>query len=116
MACLVILAIIFGLVWVVEFAQLMALRDEDFPGRHDKALWVAAFVFGNVLGAVAFFLWKRDREFGAREDVLQRMARAAGHKEPPAPSSPPPPPAAEPVAQPAVPSSTAIQRPADNRA
>jgi hypothetical protein len=110
MAALFILAIIFGLVWIVEFAQLMALRDEDFPGRHDKALWVAAFVFGNVLGAVAFFLWKRDRSFKATESLLLKAARdfpKAAVPPPPAAEQPPPPPA---------PSSTAIQRPADNRA
>ena len=111
MACLVILAIIFGLVWVVEFAQLMALRDEDFPGRHDKALWVAAFVFGNVLGAVAFFLWKRARSFETTESLLLRAARDFPKVLAP---QPPPPPPAEP--QSPAPSSTAIQRPADNRA
>ena len=109
MAVLFILAVIFGLVWIVEFAQLMALRDEDFPGRHDKALWVAAFVFGNVLGAVAFYLWKRDRDFDTREAALLRMARHAAPREAtPAPVPPEP--------QPPAPSSTAIHRPADNRA
>jgi hypothetical protein len=109
MAVLIILAIIFGLVWVVEFAQLMALRDEDFPGRHDKALWVAAFVFGNVLGAVAFYVWKRDREFDTREAALLRMARHSAREAAPAPAAPEPPP-------PPAPSSTAIQRPADSQA
>jgi hypothetical protein len=110
MAVLFILAVVFGLVWVVEFAQLMALRDEDFPGRHDKALWVAAFVFGNVLGAVAFFLWKRDRAFEATESALLKAARDHLPKTPPGPApaaeQPPPPPA----------SSTAIQRPAGSGA
>ena len=111
MAVLFILAIIFGLVWIVEFAQLMALRDEDFPGRHDKALWVAAFVFGNVLGAVAFFLWKRDRSFEATEALLLRAARDF-----PKAAAPPPPQPPEQPPRPTAPSSAAIQRPADNRA
>jgi hypothetical protein len=111
MALLFILAIICGLVWIVEFAHLMALRDEDFPGRHDKALWVAAFVFGNVLGAVAFYLWKRDRSFKTTESLLLRTARDFPKVLAP---QPPPPPPAEP--QSPAPSSTAIQRPADSRA
>jgi hypothetical protein len=111
MACLVVLVIIGGLVWVVEFAQLMAMRDEDFPGRYDKALWVAAFVFGNIFGVFAFFLWKRDRAFDTREAALLRMARSTAHgpaHTPVAPAAPPSPPPA--------PSSTAIQRPADGGA
>ena len=106
MACLVVLALIGGLVWVVEFAQLMAMRDEDFPGRYDKALWVAAFVFGNIFGVFAFFLWKRDRVSENREAVLMHMARSAARETAPAPAAPVPP----------APSSTAIQRPADNHA
>jgi hypothetical protein len=109
MAVIFILAVILGLVWIVEFAQLMALRDEDFPGRHDKALWVAAFVFGNVLGAVAFFLWKRDRSFETTESLLLRAARDF-----PKAASPPAPVAEQPPRP--APSSTAIQRPAGNGA
>jgi hypothetical protein len=112
-AVLFILALIFALVWIVEFAQLMELRDEDFPGRHDKALWVAAFVFGNVLGAVAFFLWKRDRAFESREAVFLRVAHSAAREQAHAHAAPASPPQQPP---PAAPNSTAIQRPADNRA
>jgi hypothetical protein len=110
MACLVVLVIICGLVWVVEFAQLMAMRDEDFPGRYDKALWVAGFVFGNIFGVFAFFLWKRDRVFENREAMLLHTARSAAREAahaPAAPVSPVSPP------RPPAPSSTAIQRPAD---
>jgi hypothetical protein len=77
--------------------------------RYDKALWVAAFVFGNVLGAVAFFLWKRDRSFEATESLLLKAARDF-----PKVTAPPPPPAEQPAPA-VVPNSTAIQRPADNR-
>ena len=108
MACLIVLVIICGLVWVVEFAQLMAMRDDDFPGRHDKALWVAAFVFGNIFGVFAFFLWKRDRVFENREAVLLHAARSAAREPAHSPAPPAPPP------QPTAPSSTAIQRPVDN--
>jgi hypothetical protein len=54
--CLVVGA---AILWVYELVQLMALGDGDFPGRHDKVLWVAAFLVGNVLGAVAFHYWRQ---------------------------------------------------------
>lgn len=56
LGALIILGIYF---WIIEFAQLMALGDGDFPGRHDKALWVGAFVFTFVLAALAFVVWQR---------------------------------------------------------
>ncbi len=45
--------------WIFQFAELMTLSDYDFPGRHDKALWVAAFLLANILAAVAFWFWKQ---------------------------------------------------------
>jgi hypothetical protein len=44
--------------WVVQFAQLMTLSDDYFPGKYDKILWVVAFVLMNVLAAFAFLWWK----------------------------------------------------------
>lgn len=108
MVCLVILAILCGLVWVVEFAELMGMRDEDFPGRYDKPLWVTAFLFGNIFGVVAFFLWKRDRVFKSHEAVQLHMARSAAREAAHAPAAPVPPPHQSPA-----PSSTAIQRSAN---
>jgi len=58
-ACLAILILAAAYFWVIQFAQLMALSDTDFPGRHDKALWVAAFVFTCVFAAFAFLVWRR---------------------------------------------------------
>ena len=41
-------------VWSHEFVFLMALRDEDFPGRHDKFIWAfLLFVFAPI--AIWFF-------------------------------------------------------------
>ena len=31
--------------WWYQFIQLMLLSESDFPGEHDKILWVVAFVF-----------------------------------------------------------------------
>lgn len=58
---LVVLSVLFllgAVYWVFRFVQLMALDEEDFPGRHDKTLWVIAFVVANVFAAVAFHWWK----------------------------------------------------------
>ncbi len=51
--------VVFSCFWAFQFMQLMSLSDEDFPGRHDKILWVIGMVFGNFAGALAFFLWKK---------------------------------------------------------
>jgi hypothetical protein len=40
--------------WRGEFVSLMGLRDEDFPGRHDKLIWVAMVLFLAPIG-VWFF-------------------------------------------------------------
>lgn len=45
-------------VWFYQFVQLMLLSDSDFPGKHDKILWVAAFVLVFVLAPFAFLWWK----------------------------------------------------------
>ena len=44
--------------WITQFVHLMMMSDYDFPGRNDKALWVAAFLLGNILAAAAFWFWK----------------------------------------------------------
>ena len=52
-------ALLLAAFWVLQFVQLMTLSDYDFPGRHDKALWVAAFLLASVLAAAAFWFWKQ---------------------------------------------------------
>ncbi|MFC1705199.1 hypothetical protein ACFL59_00070 [Planctomycetota bacterium] len=58
---LVLITIAFpaALFWIIQFAQLMSLEDELFPSRHDKILWFIALLVANVLGAGAFWMWKR---------------------------------------------------------
>jgi len=38
--------------WRNEFVSLMGLRDEDFPGRHDKLIWV-----GMLLALAPIGVW-----------------------------------------------------------
>ncbi len=40
--------------WRKEFVFLMGLRDEDFPGHHDKRIWVGMLLFLAPIG-VWFF-------------------------------------------------------------
>ena len=71
-----IVVVIFLAFWIVQFAQLMALEDRCFPGRHDKVLWVVALVAANVAGAAAFWLWKKvmsaAREFERTAQVRKK--------------------------------------------
>jgi hypothetical protein len=45
--------------WIIQFAQLMAMRDDEFPGRYDKILWFVAFLTLNVIAASIFLSWKQ---------------------------------------------------------
>ena len=51
----VILIVVF---WICQFVSLMLLSDADFPGKHDKILWTAAFLLLFVVAAFAFYYWK----------------------------------------------------------
>ena len=57
-----------ALFWVYQFVQLMLLSDSDFPGRHDKILWVAAFVFAFFVAPFAFLWWKTGYRMMRREE------------------------------------------------
>ena len=48
------IAVGFTVAWVHEFLFLMALRDEDLPGRFDKPMWVAVLIFLAPLGLFLF--------------------------------------------------------------
>jgi len=50
--------LVIALVWIYQFIQLMLLSDADFPGKHDKILWVAAFVLVSPIAPFAFLWWK----------------------------------------------------------
>jgi len=50
--------LVIALVWIYQFIQLMLLSDADFPGKHDKILWTAAFVLVFPIAPFAFLWWK----------------------------------------------------------
>ena len=45
--------------WIREFSFLMALRDEDFPGRSDKLVWV---ILLTVMVPIGFWTFRSFRE------------------------------------------------------
>ena len=51
--------IVFAIIWLFQFIQLMLLSDSDFPGKHDKVLWVAAFICVFLIAPLAFMYWKK---------------------------------------------------------
>jgi hypothetical protein len=44
--------------WAVHLLDLMRRRDDEFPGRHDKALWVFILVLCPVIGVIVYSIWK----------------------------------------------------------
>lgn len=46
--------VMFARAWVREFAYLMRLGDEMFPGRNDKLIWAMTLVFLPPIGAWLF--------------------------------------------------------------
>ncbi|WP_435008922.1 hypothetical protein P12x_000174 [Tundrisphaera lichenicola] len=46
--------VLFGRAWVREFAYLMRLRDDAFPGQHDKLIWAILLIVLPPVGAWLF--------------------------------------------------------------
>ena len=53
---MVILALAFF--WVSEFARLMRTTELDFPGRHDRWIWILVMIILLPLGAAAFWTFR----------------------------------------------------------
>ncbi len=60
------------LFWLTEVVDLMGRRDEELPGRFDKAIWAAVMVLAGPLGCVAYWLWKRGGFVAQSPDSLRR--------------------------------------------
>ncbi len=45
--------------WCYQFALLMMMEDDLFPGVYDKLIWGMAFVFLAPLAPIAFVFWRR---------------------------------------------------------
>jgi hypothetical protein len=55
---LFVISLIVAVVWVIQFASFMVLDDKSFPGRSDKLIWGAAFIFAFPVAPFAFLVWK----------------------------------------------------------
>jgi hypothetical protein len=54
-----ILMLALAVLWIIQFVFLMSLQDAILPGRHDKILWVVAFLVCPFLTPLAFLLWRK---------------------------------------------------------
>ena len=57
-AVLMVAGVVFCIFWVYQFVQVMLFSETDFPGKYDKCLWTAAFIFAFLLAPFAFYGWK----------------------------------------------------------
>nr|ADI21976.1 hypothetical protein [uncultured Planctomycetales bacterium HF0130_29M04] len=55
---LVVLSIVYVYLWITQLVQLMVFRDNDFPGRNDKTLWLIIYIVFIPLAPFIFMWWK----------------------------------------------------------
>ena len=55
---LVVFSIVYVYLWITQLVQLMVFRDNDFPGRNDKILWVIIYIVFVPLAPFIFMWWK----------------------------------------------------------
>lgn len=70
---MIILALLLAAIWVYQFAFLMSLADQDFPGSYDKLIWAAAFILLAPVAPLAFLFYK-----GAYVAVSQGQDNSSG--------------------------------------
>ena len=52
-------AFLIAVFWCFQLTFLMLMEPDLFPGPHDKALWVAVFIFVAPLAPFAFHFWRQ---------------------------------------------------------
>ena len=57
----VVVAMVFF--WVGEFVRLMRTAPSEFPGRHDRLVWITVMVLLLPIGALAFWTYRRTRQW-----------------------------------------------------
>lgn len=67
---IILIAVALLVFWLSQMVALMKMKDDAFPGKHDKILWVAALLVASVAGALAFLFWRTVRSGEAISDVL----------------------------------------------
>ncbi len=78
--------------WIPQLVDLMGRRDDDFPGRFDKLVWVAIIVFIPLVGAIAYSISRKPRVFTDRASSKLEQEwlaiQAARRKSSPTPDQP----------------------------
>lgn len=72
---IVLIAIALVVFWLSQMVGLMDMKDNEFPGKHDKILWFVALLIGSFAGALAFLLWRTMR---SAEALSERLAGEIG--------------------------------------
>ncbi|HMQ23059.1 MAG TPA: hypothetical protein PKE00_11255 [Planctomycetota bacterium] len=60
------LGVVVMILWIFQFAKLMALPDDAFPGAYVRFGWVAAFVVLFFFAPFAFLVWNAQRPVGRK--------------------------------------------------
>lgn len=55
---MVLIGMVLFVGWLWQLIVLMNMKDDEFPGKHDKTLWFVAVFVGSVVGALAFVVWR----------------------------------------------------------
>ena len=55
---LVVFSIVYVYLWITQLVQLMVFRDNDFPGRNDKTLWLIIYIAFIPLSPFILMWWK----------------------------------------------------------
>jgi hypothetical protein len=67
---IVLIVIVLFMFWLSQMVALMSMKDDEFPGQHDKTLWFVAILIGSAAGALAFLLWRFIRTDDAMSDLI----------------------------------------------
>ena len=54
----ILVAVAFVIFWASQLYDLMCRKDDEFPGRNDKVLWVLILILLPVIGVVLYWFWK----------------------------------------------------------
>ena len=64
-------AFVIAVFWLGQLLDVLHRSDDEFPGRNDKLIWTIVVLFGNVVGAIIYWLSKQ-KAAPASSDTLRR--------------------------------------------
>ena len=48
--------------WIKQLLDLMSHKDDSFPGKYDKVIWVAILIIFGFIGAYIYVIFKSKQE------------------------------------------------------